>query len=172
MRIGRVTAKTDGYKHYKEENSSPVSQAVYVNVIKEMYRLMLWDIIVNGLQIVMPERLGTIQVCKYPSKESNYPPKDFKTTHQVYGEYNKGKETKDKKWVYYTNRHTDKYTVKVVWSKASKAAFKNKSKWHFKFCRPNIRPNSYNKHNPEVSLVPFILQNGVDRYAEYVKFYA
>jgi hypothetical protein len=48
-----------------------------------------------------------------------------------------------------------------------KANFKNKSRWAFKLTRPNIRPNTYNKVNPKISLVPFFKDRGWAIYKEY-----
>jgi hypothetical protein len=128
-------------------------------------QLLAKELIVSGVEVLLPSRVGSLQILKY--KPKRFIKKiDFKTTQELYGEFNKGKAKGEKKFVFFKNRHTDGYRVRLHWSKQDRANFRNKRKWSFKFTRPNIRPNKYNKNNPEVSLVPYIMKNGIYHFHE------
>lgn len=168
MEARRASSLVEGYAYYKENTDNPVSKVTYKKILTRLFELMLSDLITKAVRLILPARLGAIFIFK-KILSADRSLVDYAATKQVYGEYNEGKPPSERKVIKHKNKHTDGYTVKVGWSKRALSNFANKSKWSFKFCRPNIRPNTYNKNNPAVSLVPFIKQFGVDIYPEYTK---
>lgn len=172
MQPKRISAIKNSYSDHplkhKPKAIGHVDEKIYRKVLRRIMELIAKELIVEGSEVTLPSRLGSLQIIKYkPKNKKKFINIDFKKTKEVFGEYNKGKDSKDKKYVYHRNWHTNGYMVKLYWRKLVKANFKNKSKWAFDFTRPNKRPNTYNKSNPEVSLVPYIMSNGVDHYHEY-----
>lgn len=152
------------YKAYKnkypKDHSLFLRYSEFSTIAKSFGSLISYELITTGTEITLPSKLGTLQIVKYmPSRKLV----DYMNTAKVYGEHNKNNPD-DKKVVYHMNRITKGYMPKLYWSKALKARFKNQSKFLFKFNRPNVRPNSYNKNNPKVSLMPFFREEGFRIY--------
>lgn len=168
MQTRRASAIKESYEDYEfkdRKHKFYVNKVTYSSVLKRFFEIIARELIVSGDEIVMPSRVGSLQIKKYKPKNKQI---DFHTTNKVFGERNKDKPLSEWKLVYFKNRHTNGYKVKLHWSRKDHANFRNKKKWSFKFTRPNIRPNSYNNNNPEVSLVSYIMENGLDHYHEYV----
>jgi hypothetical protein len=168
MQPKRVSAIKESFKdypyQYQPKHPKHLDRKVYRKVLTRVLAKIAEELISKGTEINLPSRIGSLQVIKYKTKNKSV---DYHLTKKLYGEYNKDKAPEDRKKVYHKNRHTDGYKVRLYWRKKDRANFKNKSKWSLKFTRPNIRPNSYNKNNPKVSLVPYIMKHGVDHYHEY-----
>ena len=164
----RISALAESYKTIdyqdKPKHAKHVDKKDYKNILKSFYKKLAYYLISTGDEIVLPSRLGSLQAVKYKKKKRSI---DFHKTKLYYGEYNKDKPSGMKKKVYHENRVTNGYSTRIHWSKLTKANFKNKRKYRFTLTRPNIRPNSYNKNNPEVSLVPFFKERGWIIYSEY-----
>jgi hypothetical protein len=138
---------------------------VYKAILKRAMELIVQELIVTGNEINLPSRVGSLQIIKFKPKRRKKV-MDFGTTNKIYGELNKTLPKGKKKIVYHKNRATDGYALKTFWSKKDRANFLNKRRWAFKFTRPNIRPNTYNTWNPEVSLVPYTKKHGIDHFHE------
>ena len=176
----RTISTLESYSRYKEQypkkNKSKgiedadnmyLTEKEYRNIIKILGESISYDLIKSGKEIRLPSRLGSLQAMKvYPSKELI----DFHLTKKLYGEHNK-MNPNNKKAVKHRNRITKGTIPRLVYSTAGRVAnFRHKTKYTFKFCRPNIRPNSYNKNNPELSLVPFFQSEGFRFYELYNPF--
>jgi hypothetical protein len=168
MEAKRVSALQLSYKDFpykfEPKHSKYVNEKTYKKILKSFYTKLAYYLITSGQEIVLPSRLGSLQAMKYKPKSKKV---DFKNTEKYYGEYNKDKSNKDKKIIYHNNRITNGYLPRIHWSKIILANFKNKKKWGLTLTRPNVRPNSYNKNNPKVSLIPFFQKKGYQFYEAY-----
>lgn len=157
----------DAYSEYKEKYYKKhklfLTKKQFNKIVKRLGEEIAYELIVSGEEITLPSRLGTLQIVKYIQKKRKI---DFNQTKITFGEYNKANPD-NKKLVYHTNRITKGFVPKIYWSKAMKANFRNKNKFFFKFTRPNMRPNNYNKNNPRVSLIPFFKEKGYRMYEIY-----
>lgn len=163
----KVSAIVESFKTYPNplkhiDRKNYVSKVKYTEILTSFLERLVFFIITSGKEVTIPSRLGTFQVVKFKPKRRQV---DFGATNKLYGEYNKTAEVK--KVVYHKS---DKYKPFFKWCKV-KANFKNKTKMSFKLNRPNYRPNTYNKNNPKVSLIPFFRQEGYKFYKEPIKIY-
>ncbi len=141
-------------KHLDRKNF--VSKKLYTEILTSFFERLVFFIITTGKEITIPSRLGTFQaIQKLQKKRVNWG-----KTIKAFGEYNKTAPEGKKKLVYHKE---DQYRPYLRWSK-KKANFKNKSYYAFNLSRPNFRPNSYNKKNPKVSLMPFFREEGYKFY--------
>lgn len=167
MEAKRASALQLSYKEYPHKfdpkHKSYVSQKTFKKILKSFYTKLAYELITSGQEITLPSRLGSLQAMKYKPKRKKV---DFKNTEKYYGEHNK-KHKDNKKVIYHNNVITKGYLPRIHWSKIILANFKNKKKWGLTLTRPNVRPNSYNKKNPKVSLVPFFQKEGYLFYETY-----
>jgi len=145
---------------YSREHKLYLTKKEYNKVIKSIGEELSYELITTGQGIDLPNRLGMLRIVKYLQKNKQI---DYNQTKITYGKHNKDNPD-NKKTVYHTNRVTRGFVPKVYWSR-KKANFRNKMKFYFKMTRPNIRPNSYNKNNPKVSLIPFFKEKGFRMYS-------
>lgn len=127
------------------KNSSTVKKVVdvktYSLILKTMFKLM-WEDILEGHEIVLPLRLGTIQITgiktkpKFNDKGELMLPVDWGSTNKMWKEHPELKEKKQ--LVYFTNDHTNGVRYKVKWSKQG-VIFKNKIIYEFVAARANLR---------------------------------
>lgn len=161
------TSSWDTYPHkLRHLDKHCTTEKQYKKILKRFGEELSYELITTGDKVTLPSRIGALQATKYKNKDKSV---DYIKTKEIWGEYNK--TAKKKKYVYFDNRITNDFSPKLFWYKHNAANFKNKSKWALQFTRPNIRPNSYNKVNPKVSLVPFFREKGYIIYKEYKKMY-
>ena len=159
-------AMPESYKEYKKIHNNTKSMyyltsSQYNKIIKLYCEKLAYYLITTGEEIELFSRLGKLVVCKTRLKKR---PIDFRKTRQLYGEYNKGKSVTEMKTVYYTNQASNNYFPVVKWLRSKQQSFRNKFSYIFKFSRPNLYPNTYNKTNPKVSLHPFFFDKGMYIY--------
>lgn len=135
---------------------------------------LAYEIITTGDIIVLPYAFGAMQAIKFKSSWGSNKDEglvDYAATRRVYGEHNK-QNPNNKKAVRIANRSTDGYWCDIHWYKRKtarnryNAKFRYARHFEFKLSRPNRRPNTYNKRNPEVSLIPFFREKGWLLYQE------
>ena len=162
-----LNSYVDYKKKYDRKHKLFLTKKQFNSIVKKLGEEIAYELITTGEEIVLPSRLGSLQIVKYLQKRKRI---DFYKTKLIYGEYNKNNPD-NKKVVYHVNRITKGYVPKVYWSKAVRANFRNKNKHFFKLTRPNARPNSYNKNNPRVSMVPFFKEKGFRIYEIYNPYF-
>lgn len=162
----KMSYKTVDYR-YKPKHVNYLSYKEYRQVLTMLHERMAYHLIVTGDSMILPARMGILQCVKYknPTKRKV----DYHKTRKIYGQWNIDNPD-NKKAVYHRNVITEGYAPKVHWAKRATATFKNKNLWSFKFTRPNIRRNSYNKNHPEVSLIDFFKEKGYQIY-QHVNHY-
>jgi hypothetical protein len=158
----RVSAIKESFKSYPNpllhiDRKNYVSKVKYTEILTSFFERLVFFIITSGKEVTIPARLGTFQVVQYQAKTRHI---DWGKTNKYFGEYNK--VNVKKKRIYHRE---GLYRPFFKWSKR-KANFLHKSRWAFKLNRPNVRPNSYNKNNPKVSLLPFFREEGYKFYTE------
>jgi hypothetical protein len=150
---------------YEPKHSKHVDKKIYNKIISKFFEKLAYYLISTGKEIKLFSNIGSFQIVKYKTRNKFI---DYYSTKIYYNEINKDIEDPSKrKKVFKDNRITNYYIPKVYWKKQDKANFKNKSKYSFKLTSHNIRPNSYNKNNPVISLVPFFREKGWIIYEEY-----
>jgi len=88
----------------------------------------LFNELLEGKNFKLPSNVGILELKKYKSNNSI----DWYNTNIKYGEYNK--LSKDKKFIYHKNIHTDGYKPILKWNK-KKSKIKNKSFFKIEFVR-------------------------------------
>lgn len=169
MKAKRGSALSLSYKRmdhrYNPKHPKHVDSKLYRKIISKFFEKLAYYLITTGKEITLPSNIGSFQIVKYKSTRKFT---DHVATKKYFDDINKDiEDPSKKKRVLKDNRITNYYSPKVYWKKQDKANFRNKSKFSFKLTRPNIRPNSYNKNNPVVSLVPFFREKGWIIYEEY-----
>ena len=133
----------DLYTYYKSTSKDPIKFEVFRQVIFSHNKLMAHEIIVQGSNVRLPNRLGYFRVKK---TKMNYSNLKFD-----YGTYNK---TGVK--AFHLNEHSDDYKARFLWNK-SKCIVKGKTPWSFTLSRKNKR------------LVSKIMQDNHSTYSEEIK---
>lgn len=151
---------TVDYK-YRPKHVNYLSYKEYRQVLTLLHAKMAYYLITTGDSMPLPSRMGILQCVKY--KDDRSKKVDFHKTRKLYGEWNKNNPD-NKKAVYHRNIITEGFFPKLHWAKRNIATFKHTKLWSFKFTRPNIRRNSYNKNHPEVSLIEFFKEKGFRIY--------
>lgn len=163
------SSKTLPYK-YEPKHPKHLSSELYKKAMKLFFKKVVYYMIKDGTKFIMPEFLGTLQIVRY-----NYAKQEKKYRN---GEAKRGRIMVDfhatnelkKKGIIQTVKHNCKstggYWWKLHWYKAHYARFNTKRLYKVKFTRPNVRPNSYNKNNPELSVVPYFRDKGWEKYTE------
>ena len=128
---------------------------LYKKIMKSFMKELAYEIITSGDPVKLPSSLGILQMIRYRPKNKKV---DYSNTKKV-------KDRGHDKVIYHNNKITNGYWWKLLWSK-KRAILKNKNLYSMIFTRPNIRPNSYNKNNPKVSVIPFFRRQGWELYRE------
>lgn len=154
-RQGRVKADyttIDMYKWYKEKYKNPVEYNLYREFITEFYTEVLNLIIYNGLDYLMPGRLGSLRIRKKQNFQKineqdqvvhNLKPNWKKTLdlwNTKYPDYTAEeiKAIPNKPIVYHLNEHTDNYYFRWYWDKIT-SNVKNQSAYRFEPIRDKKR---------------------------------
>jgi len=118
----RLTVKDLFLKH----SSLNVNWEVYKKVIYLFHELLSQEAIEKGTKIILPKRLGTLQVRK--RKTGKKKSVDFHLT-KLHGET-----------IYHTNKHSEGYYGTFVWNKdLPQASFSNKQLYSIEMTRTNKR---------------------------------
>ena len=148
---------------YKQPNDRRyLSKKLFKAILQSFFKKLIKQLILTGDKYCLPSTFGCLQIIKYKTRGNVI---DFKTTRDVFGK-------KPKKSVKHSNKATGGYWTRLHWYKRPHqnykygAVFKHSQNYELKLTRPNLRPNSYNKNNPEVSLYPFFKEEGYKIYVE------
>lgn len=177
-RVSSIALARESYPWLKKpKHPNHVDKVMYRKIVKGFLEKIMKAIIVTGDKIRLPKLMGALQAVRYKTDHRPVKPIDYHNTKKLYGDHN-AKAPKDaKKTVRHYNRSTDGYWVRIHWykrweyKKASRQViygtkFTNSRNIIFKPSRPNLRPNSYNKTNPEVSLYPYFKNHMWNKYTE------
>jgi len=154
---------------YEITHSKHISKKLYVKIMNSFFKKVIYYMIKDGDRFILPHGLGSLQIVRY-----NYSAqcKNKNSTARKYVDFYQTKKLKEKgvdKTVTHTNKSTGGYWWRLHWHKFNNSRFRTKRLYSVKFTRPNIRPNSYNKNNPKLSVVPYFKDKGWEMYAEISK---
>jgi hypothetical protein len=124
----------------------------------------------DGEPFLFPHRLGKIQILRYNYDEMVKHCLDNGKKIRQKIDYNATKKLRERgieKDVKFNCKTTGGYWWKIHWFKNKYASFKTQKIYSFRFNRPNIRPNTYNKNNPELSVIPYFRDKGWEIYSEF-----
>jgi len=158
MEFKRVSSITLSCKTFEETRY--VDKSKYKKILYSFMKRMFYYMVKDGVKIKLPMRLGGLQILKYKVKNTK--------VYNKLVDYKKTKELKVKginKIVRHRQKATGGYWWRLHWFKRE-AVFKNKAKFSVEFSRPNRRPNTYNKQNPKLSVVPYFREKGWEIYRE------
>ena len=154
-RQGRVqadyTAK-DMYKWYKKKYDNPVEWRVYSDFLKEFYTELFNLIIYNGIDYIMPGRLGSIRIRRRQNIQKL--DENGEVIHNLKPNWKKTLELWEKKYpnatreevknipnkpiIYHLNDHTDGSYFRWYWDKMT-CNVKNQSAYRFEPIRDKKR---------------------------------
>ena len=155
-RHGRVKADYTAknmYKWYKNKYPEAVDYNTYVEFLKEFYTEVLNLIIYNGIDYIMPGRLGSLRIRKGKNFQAIYKPKDmvihnykpdWKKTLELWEELypnHSAEEVKaipNKKIIYILNDHTDGSYFRWYWDKIT-SNVQNQTAYRFEPIRDKKR---------------------------------
>ena len=116
------------YSFYKEKNEDTVTLKQYLHIIY-LFNKHIISLCLKGYIVKLPSNMGKVFIkCKKPKikyNENKQPilPVDWKKTRELWEDK---PETKNKKYVYFLNMHTDMYRFRFFWSKKNiHASYKN-----------------------------------------------
>jgi hypothetical protein len=177
MKKGRVSSillsrKTLKHRH-EPKHPSYISSEDYTAIMNLYFKKIAFYMIRDGARFVIPQYLGSLQILRYPHdqyvKESKLGLRKRYREHVNYNETRKLKAQGIDKIVKAPCKLTGGYWWRVHWFKASYARFRTQNLYSFKFTRPNVRPNTYNPVNPEISIVPYFRDKGWEIYSQLPK---
>lgn len=131
----------DYYLFFKKNNQkSEVTRKDYGAIIKEFNTHLRDGLSNKGIDIVMPSRLGRVELRKVKTSVSvdadgnivNNLPTNWKATRELWKSNEDAKEKNVK--IRFTNEHTDGYTFKISYLKSG-ANYKNKTMYKLRFNR-------------------------------------
>lgn len=131
------------YKQYKETTTNEiVDSKTYIDYANE-FNKFLADKVIEGYEITLPARLGTLSVIGKKQKVRvdehgkifGLAP-DWVKTKELWDNNPKAKE--EKKLLYHTNNHTDNTIYKFLWSK-NRILITNKILYSLRMTRDNKR---------------------------------
>lgn len=165
----QLSCKTLPYQD-RPKHAHHISSKLYKRIMETYFKRIVYYMIKDGTRYTMPQGLGDLQIIRYDydkrvkqAMEANPGVKsgviDYNATNQL-------KKKGINKTIYHRAKKTGGYWWKIHWFKTDCARFKTQRIWKFKFTRPNIRPNSYNPKNPELSIVPYFNDRGWEIYSE------
>lgn len=145
----------DFYKFYKDNYPYKVSRKVYNDVISDLHKFIIEDIVESADDFMFPHRMGYLSVIKKKKGVKLLPdgtvintaPPDWKATNALWAE---DPEAAAKKLIVrYKNTHTGGYVYSIKHTKYN-ATFKNKRVSCFKASRDfnrslKVRINDYTK---------------------------
>lgn len=138
MTKSNLTLK-DIYTQYELDNTLNDYYNIDWNTFKQICKLFFKKAsikILEGEVFNLPSNLGRIFIKRFkPSKKK---PIDWKTTNELYGEYNKTALPNEKKRVYHKNHHSFGWSGRWMWDKKNNK-FKNKTFYKFEAVRNNQR---------------------------------
>lgn len=149
MEVKRIDAINITSKPFRHKES-----ILYRKVIGLFLAKLGYYLITTGFKIKLPSGFGSLQIVKFKHKFQHL-------------DFHKTKLNNIK--TYHTNDSTNGYWVRLHWYRRE-SKIKGKRNLLFTISRPLLRPNSYNKNNPKVSLVPYFKENGDDIYIEKYKY--
>lgn len=159
---------------HKNEPKHPrhVTDKMYKNVMGLFFKKVMYYMIRDGSKFVIPQFLGTLQLTRYNYDKAAKKYKNGEAKRgRIMVDFNATKKLKERginKTVKHTCRTTGGYWWKLHWYKAHYARFRTQRLYSIKLTRPNVRPNSYNKDNPALSVVPYFRDKGWTIYAEII----
>ncbi len=132
----------DSYELYKQDVKDPVNIKTYILIATE-YNKFLMDKVLDGEEVTLPSRLGTLSIIGKKQKVSldedgkikGLAP-DWVKTKQLWDSNPQAKEKKQ--LLYHTNSHTDNTRYKFFWSK-QRILIQNKILYSLKITRDNKR---------------------------------
>lgn len=163
---------TDIFKYYKEKTGNPhkLTQKKYFDIFEEFITYVKELMLNNGFSYHMPARLGNLHFYKYKVKIRLNPDGsldkrnlrvDWDATKKFWAELYPGKtiqelkEIKDKPRLFYMNKHTDGFRIRLKWDKTT-AYYKYKSYYRLKLVRQFARQVAeVVKSNPNVDFMQF-----------------
>lgn len=151
---------------YNKEDKHFMTKKQFNKVVLKFGKKLTYYLITTGRRVILPGWLGSLQMVKIFIGDRKGI--DYYNTNKIYGEHNK-LNPDNKKIIYHRNKLTKGYIPKLYWSKKY-ARVKNRDLYSFEFTRPNRRPNSYNKKNPKISVIPFFKEKGYKIYDIYNPF--
>lgn len=129
------------YKEYKQESKKPVDIKTYLNITTGFIKFLMFKVL-NGDEVVLPWRLGTLMITgrKQKLRIENDVIKglspNWKKTKEL---WEKSEEARlAKRLVYNTNEHSESYRYKFIWSK-KRSIVENKTLYSLIFTRANKR---------------------------------
>ena len=131
------------YKQYKKTTTNEiVDSKTYIDYANEFNKFLV-DKVIEGYEITLPVRLGTLSVIGKKQKvRVNEHGKifglapDWVKTKELWDNNPKAKE--EKKLLYHTNNHTDNTIYKFLWSK-NRILITNKILYSLRMTRDNKR---------------------------------
>ena len=127
----------------------------------------------DGARFVIPQYLGSLQILRYPHdqyvKESKAGKRKNYREHIDFNETRKLKAQGIDKVVKISCKKTGGFWWQIHWFKEGYSRFRTQRLYSFKFTRPNVRPNSYNPVNPELSIIPYFKDKGWEIYSQLPK---
>lgn len=131
----------DSYTIYKNMSKNPVDISKYVNIVNSFMKFLIAYLLTKG-EIILPERLGTLQILGKKVKVKIEDGKikglapDWVKTKKLWEE---NKEAKDNKTlVYHFNEQTNGVRYRFFWSK-NRVLVSNKTLYNLKMTRTNKR---------------------------------
>lgn len=131
----------DSYKIYKKKEDCNLDIKSYIEICND-YNKFLMNKVFEGFEVVLPLRLGTLQITgtkqKIEFNENGEPklPPDWKKTKELWDKCPECKEKRQR--VFHTNDHTGGVRYKLIWSK-NRVILRNKSFYSFRLTRTNKR---------------------------------
>jgi hypothetical protein len=131
----------DSFKLYKEKENPVLDIKDYISLCNNYHKFLI-NKVIEGNEVTMPLRLGTLQILGTKQKivfkdngEPNLPP-DWKKTKELWDKCPECKEKKQR--VFHTNDHTGGVRYRLTWSKR-RVLIKNKTLYSFRLTRTNKR---------------------------------
>lgn len=131
----------DSYKHYKKSVENPIDIKTYISIANN-FNNFLMDKVLDGLEVVLPARLGvmsivgTKQKIKFDNNGNPILPPDWVKTKKLWEDNPEAKANKT--LVYQTNDHTNGIRYKLLWSK-KRVLVENKNLYSFRLTRTHKR---------------------------------
>lgn len=132
----------DSYKKYKQTTDEVVERKIYLK-INALYNKFLTRKVLEGNEVTLPARLGTLQILgkkpKIKFDENNNViglAPDWVATKKLWEENPEAKKRKQR--VFHTNPHTDGVRYSWHWSK-NKVLVENKTLYALRMTRDNKR---------------------------------
>lgn len=129
------------YKLYLSLTKFPQDVKVYI-LIANAYMKFLIDRVIDGDEITLPARLGSLSIIgnkrklKFTEEGKPILPPNWAKTKKLWDNNPKAKE--DKKVIYCTNEETDGIVYKYLWSK-NRVPIENKTLYALRLTRDNKR---------------------------------